>query len=69
MFVDHLSHRISQQNHVLVKGFNLSLQLDSVNQIYRHGNVFPAQGVEERVLEKLTFVVHDMFRVESCESR
>jgi hypothetical protein len=31
--------------------------------------VFPAQGVEERVLEKLTFVVHDMFRVESCESR
>ena len=66
MLVDHLGHRITQQNHVLIKGFNLSLQFDTVNQIYRYRNMFPAQGVEKRVLEKLTFVVHDMFRVESC---
>ena len=68
MLVDHLGHGVTQQNHVLVKGFNLSLQLDTVDQINRNWDMFPAQGVKKRVLEKLTFVVHDIFRVESSKN-
>jgi len=30
--------------------------------------MFPAQGVKKRVLEKLTFVVHDIFRVENSKN-
>ena len=65
MLVDHLGHGVTQQNHVLVKGFNLSLQLDTVNQVNRHRDMLPAKRIKKRVLKKLTFVVHDIFRVES----
>jgi hypothetical protein len=42
VFVNHLRHGIAKQNHILVKGFNLSLQLDAVDQINGHGDVFLA---------------------------
>ena len=68
MLVNHLGHGVTQQNYVLVKGFNLSLQLDTVDQVNRHRDMFPAQGVKKRVLKKLTFVVHDIFRVENSKN-
>jgi len=42
MFVNHLGHGIAQQNDVLIKGLDLSLQLDPVDQIDGHGNMFLA---------------------------
>ena len=64
VLVDHLRNGIAKQNHVLVEGFDLSLQFDAVDQIDRNGYVLTPQGVEERVLQKLAFVAHDMFRVQ-----
>jgi hypothetical protein len=39
MFVDELADRISEQQHELIEGFNLSLQLDAVDQV--DGNRYP----------------------------
>ena len=65
MFVNHLRDRVAQQDDVLIKRLDLALQLDSIYKINRNRNVLPAQSIEKRVLEKLTFVVaHDMFRVQ-----
>lgn len=33
MFVNHLTDRVFEQHHKLVKRFNLPLQLDTINQI------------------------------------
>ena len=63
VLVDHLGHRVAQQHHILVKRFDLALELDSIHKIDCNGNVFFAQRVEEGILEKLAFVGHDMFRV------
>jgi hypothetical protein len=65
MLVNHLGDRVAKQDNVLVKRFNLALQLDAVNQVNRDRHMFAAQGVEERVLQELTFVViaHDILRV------
>ena len=65
MFVNHLGDCVAKQNDVLVKGLDLALQLDPVDQIDRHGHMLPAKLVEERVLQKLAFVIaHDMLRVQ-----
>ena len=65
MFVDHLSHRVAQQHDVLVKRFDLPLQFNAVDEVDRHWDVFAAQGVQERILEQLAFViVHDILRVQ-----
>jgi hypothetical protein len=40
------------------------LQFDAVYQVNGDRNVFAAQLVEKRILQKLAFVItHDMFRV------
>jgi hypothetical protein len=48
----------------LVEGFDLALQFDAVDQINRDRHMFSAQGVQEGVLQKLTFVAHDILRVQ-----
>lgn len=65
MFVDHLRHRVAKQHDILVKRFNLSLQLDPVDEVNRHRNMLATQSVEEGVLQELTFIIaHDIFRVQ-----
>ncbi len=64
MFVDHLSHCVSQKNHVLIKRFDLTLQFDAVDKVNRHRNMLSAQRVQEGVLQKLTFIAHDILRVQ-----
>jgi hypothetical protein len=51
MLVDHLRYGVAQQNDVLVKGFDIALQLNAVNQVNRYRNVFFAQGIQERILK------------------
>jgi hypothetical protein len=64
VFVDHLRDGVAQQHDVLVEGFDLALQLDTVDQINRHGHMLAAKLVQERVLQELAFVVaHDILRV------
>ena len=55
VFVNHLGHGIAQQDHILIKRFNLPLQFDSVNQIDGNWDVLTTQCVQERILEKLAF--------------
>ena len=50
VFIHHLRHRISKEDHVLVEGLNLPLQLDAIDQIDRDRDVFPTKHVEERIL-------------------
>ena len=65
MLVHHLCHRVPKQHHILIKRLNLTLQLDAIDQVDRHGNVLAPQLVKERVLQELAFVVaHDMLRVQ-----
>src|SRR5690554_1252448 len=45
VLVNHLSYGVAQQYDVLVKGFNLPLQLDAVNQINGYGDVVLTKGV------------------------
>ena len=63
MLVHHLGHGIAQKNHVLVKGFDLTLQFDSIHQINCNRYMLFTQSIEEGILQKLAFVGHDMFRV------
>lgn len=65
MLVDHLGHGVLQQNHVLIKGLNVSLKLDAVHKVDGHWHMLFAKQVQEGVLKKLAFVAHDIFRVES----
>ena len=58
VLVDHLGHSIAQQHHVLVERFDVTLQLDAVDQVDRHRNMLFAQQVQEGVLKKLPFVAH-----------
>jgi hypothetical protein len=62
VLVDHLRHGVAQQHDVLVEGFDVTLQLDAVDQVDGDRDVFLAQQVEERVLQELAFVAHDMLR-------
>jgi hypothetical protein len=48
----------------LVKRFDLTLQLDAVDQINRDRHVLAAQCVQEGVLQELAFVAHDILRVQ-----
>ena len=68
MFVNHLRNCIAKQYNVLIKRFNLALELDTVNQINRNRNVLTAKRVKKRILQKKAFVIaHDMFRVQRVE--
>jgi hypothetical protein len=60
-----LRHSIAQQYDVLIKGLNLTLQLDAINQINGNWHMLTAQGIQKWILQKLTFVVvHDILRVQ-----
>jgi hypothetical protein len=50
MLVDHLRDGVTQQYHVLIKRFDMSLQFDAVDQIDRDGDMLFSQGVQEGVL-------------------
>ena len=64
MLVDHLRERVAQNDNVLVEGLNLSLKLYAVHEIDRNRNMFLAQEIKERILQKLNLVVgHDVGRV------
>ena len=64
VLVNHLRDGVAQQHDVLVKRLNLPLQLDAIDQVDGHRHVLAAQGVEEGVLEELSFVAHDILRVQ-----
>ncbi len=65
MLVNHLGDGITKQNHILIKGFDLTLQLDPIDEINRNRNMLATQGVEKWVLQKLAFIIaHDIFRVQ-----
>jgi hypothetical protein len=66
VFVNHLGDCITQKNDILIKGLNLTLQFNAVDQINRDRNMFSAQSVEKGILQKLAFIAHDMFRVQNC---
>ena len=64
VLVNHLCNRVTQKHNILVKRFNLTLELDAVDLIDRNGNMFASQLVQKRVLQGLAFViVHDIFSV------
>ena len=50
MLVYHLRDRILEQHDKLIKGLDLTLKFDAVDQIDGYGDSFLAQGVEVRVL-------------------
>ncbi|MDB5741718.1 MAG: hypothetical protein JWR68_33 [Polaromonas sp.] len=65
MFVNHLRDSIAEQNDILIKRFNLSLQFDAIDQINRDWHMLATQGVEKWILQELTFIIaHDIFRVQ-----
>jgi hypothetical protein len=51
MLVNHLRNGVAQQNDILIKGFNIALQLNAVDQVNRYWNVFFAQGIQEGILK------------------
>lgn len=69
VLVNHLRYGISEKHDVLVERFNLALQLDAVDQIDRYRYVLPTQNVQERVLQKLPFIAHDILRVQVVTKR
>ena len=65
MLVDHLRDGVAQQHDVLVERLDLALLFDTGDQVDLHRHVFATQLVQERVLQKLAFVIaHDMLRVQ-----
>jgi hypothetical protein len=58
-----LGDGIAKQHNVLVEGLNLALKLNAIDQINGNWHVLAAQCVEEGILQKLPFVVHDILRV------
>ena len=65
MLVYHLRNGITQQHYVLVKRFDLPLQLDTVHQIDGDRYVLPPQSVEKGILQELAFIAHDILRVQN----
>ena len=64
MFVDHLGHGVAQKHDVLVERLNLALKFDAVDEVNGHRHMLFAQCVQKGVLQKLTFVAHDILRVQ-----
>jgi hypothetical protein len=50
VFVDHLGDGVTQQHDVLIERFDVTLQLDAVDEVNRNRNVLFSQGVQEGVL-------------------
>jgi hypothetical protein len=51
MFVNHLCDRIPKKYDVLIERFDLTLQLDAVDEVNRYRHMLPTQGVEKWVLQ------------------
>jgi len=51
VLVNHLSYGITQEDYVLIEGFNIALKLDAIDKIDGNGNMLFAQGIEEGILE------------------
>lgn len=51
VLINHLADRVFQQDHELIKGLDLTLQLNTIHQINRNWNTFPTQCVQERILK------------------
>ena len=51
MIVDHLGNRIAKQHDLLVKGFDLPLKFDPVDQVNGNWHMFPTQSIQEGVLK------------------
>ena len=64
VFVHHLGDGVAQEHNVLIKRLNLTLQLDTVDQINGHRHMLAAQCVEKGILEELAFIAHDILRVQ-----
>ena len=65
MLIYHLGHRIAQQYDILIERLNLPLKLDAIDQIDGNWNMLPAQRIEKGILKKLTFIAHDILRVQN----
>ena len=63
MLVNHLGHGVTKQHDVLVKRLDLALKFDAVHQVDGDRDMFPAKCIEERVLQELAFIGHDILRV------
>jgi hypothetical protein len=57
VFVNHLRHSISKQYDVLIKRFDLALELDAVDQVDGHGHMLAAKDIEKWILQQLAFVL------------
>lgn len=57
VFVDHLRHSVAQQYNVLIKRFDLALELDAVDQVDGHGHMLAAKDIEKWILQQLAFVL------------
>src|SRR5438874_1167066 len=55
MLVDHLADAVLQQHHELVKGIDLTLQLDAVDEVDGYRHPLLAQGVQKGILQGLAF--------------
>ena len=50
VLVHHLRHGVLEQHDILIKGFDLPLQLNAIDEIDRIRDMLPALGIEKRVL-------------------
>jgi hypothetical protein len=55
MFIYHLVNTVLEQNHELVKGIHLPLQLNAIDEVNRYRNLFLPKDIQERVLKRLPF--------------
>src|SRR5437762_1673194 len=55
MLVDHLADAVLQQHHELVKGIDLTLQLNAVDEVDGYRHPFLAQGIQKGILQGLAF--------------
>src|SRR6478736_5584033 len=55
VLVHHLAHRVAQQHDELVEAFDRALQLDAVDEVHRYRHAFAAEGIEEGILQGLSF--------------
>ena len=55
VLVDHLSHGVFKQDHVLIERLDVALQLDAIDQVNRDRDVLAPQNIQKRILKGLTF--------------
>src|SRR6185437_15557173 len=55
VLVHHLADLVAQQHHELVERLDDTLQLDAIDEINRNRHALAAQGIQERILQRLAF--------------